>query len=688
MNKEFSKLINKLQTKYSDMLSKDEIEEMLNIDDTAEDIPISTGKRLVIEYVCFGGKKQFGESIKFEEEFSSGINMIIADNLKGKSSVFKVIKTALVGYGDYIKQDIKKWIEYIILGFRINDKRYTISMLISSRIKGKLYNCSFKDYIVTGGLPEQIVFEASNNTEYEREIQRFFFNQFLYFSMKWTQKSSVKDSNDLIESSSSWKTYFKTIYLESRDSNSFYGGQDQKTFQVLLSLEHTQLVNRLTVKRELLQSDLANQKNAIESFGILKDNSDLQAELNTVNDKLDGIRNSNRSLQLIELKRKRKSLKSNISELNKRLTDLYTEYKTLMHQKDMKEKMFDGFRHEYNRISNEIIKTKRLINDIHEYLEVGQFFSALEVKYCPSCNHQVFHSDKEPKNICPLCHEEAIGDSLEEKENYSHKAAELQENIHQLLHEKNLLEEKKKDLLVEISNTESILEEMLRNISELEKNDSEEELDRINNLIEKIQSESDDDQEKALIAEQAVLMYKIDKDDNEQLRISDIDKLEAMIELLQDAIVDIDNLRFEKSQTIIDTLKNSMLREIHDFGLTSITDIEIDKKFNVIYIQNGVRVKFSDIAEGEQLRAKLAFYLSLIQLDIENNHGRHTRFLIIDSPNKEEGDTAYLEGLKEVLNQIQIRYQDQLQIIIGTATREFIGIVKNEKIYGEGEYLF
>jgi len=135
-------------------------------------------------------------------------------------------------------------------------------------------------------------------------------------------------------------------------------------------------------------------------------------------------------------------------------------------------------------------------------------------------------------------------------------------------------------------------------------------------------------------------------------------------------------------------LKKSMLKEIHDFGLTSIAEIIIDKKFNITYVQNNVMVKFSEIAEGEQLRVKLAFYLSLIQLDIEKNHGRHTRFLIVDSPNKEEGDTAYLEGLRAVLNQIQTKYHDQLQIIIGTATREFSGVVRNEKIYGKGEYLF
>lgn len=44
------------------------------------------------------------------------------------------------------------------------------------------------------------------------------------------------------------------------------------------------------MKKELFQSDLANQKNAMGSFGILGNNSDLQAKLNIVNDKLERIR--------------------------------------------------------------------------------------------------------------------------------------------------------------------------------------------------------------------------------------------------------------------------------------------------------------------------------------------------------------------------------------------------------------
>ncbi|MNW61800.1 hypothetical protein D3C74_398880 [compost metagenome] len=164
--------------------------------------------------------------------------------------------------------------------------------------------------------------------------------------------------------------------------------------------------------------------------------------------------------------------------------------------------------------------------------------------------------------------------------------------------------------------------------------------------------------------------------------------MEEEINLINSVINFLDIGRYDKSKGILDTLASFMLREIKEFGLESITDITIDNKFNVIYIQNGIAMKFDDIAEGEQLRVKLAFYLGLIQLDIEKNFGRHTRFLIIDSPNKEEGDSKYLEGLKDVLINIHERYNENLQIIIGTATREMENVLKNQTVYHKGEYVF
>lgn len=148
------------------------------------------------------------------------------------------------------------------------------------------------------------------------------------------------------------------------------------------------------------------------------------------------------------------------------------------------------------------------------------------------------------------------------------------------------------------------------------------------------------------------------------------------------------NKRFEESKPVLTSLEDLMLNEIHAFGLPSITKIHIDKLFNIEYTQNGTRIKFEDIAEGEQLRVKLAFYLSIIQLDIQKNYGKHPRLLMIDSPAKEEGDNKYLEGLKAVLADIENRYADKLQILIGTAERNLSDIVRSQFVYEADQYVF
>jgi hypothetical protein len=107
-----------------------------------------------------------------------------------------------------------------------------------------------------------------------------------------------------------------------------------------------------------------------------------------------------------------------------------------------------------------------------------------------------------------------------------------------------------------------------------------------------------------------------------------------------------------------------------------------------LYKQDGDFIRFDNIAEGEKLRVKISLYLSLIQLDVKYNFGKHTRFLIIDSPSKEEGDSLYLDGLSILLKSIEDRFKGDLQIFIGTAERKLSGVVTNETILAPGEFLF
>lgn len=215
------------------------------------------------------------------------------------------------------------------------------------------------------------------------------------------------------------------------------------------------------------------------------------------------------------------------------------------------------------------------------------------------------------------------------------------------------------------------------------------ELEALNVEIQRLQSSKDPliEKESDLRDDKAVLEYRINllSDEFSSTEEHDIDR---KINLIKAAITELNATQYERSLNILNKLENIMLDELHQFGLTSITEIKIAQNLDIKYKQGGEYIGFNDIAEGEQLRAKLAFYLGLIQLDISKNYGRHTRLLIIDSPNKEEGDTNYLNGLKEVLSNIEKRYSNNLQILIGTATRELADVFKHQTVVEEGKYVF
>ncbi len=687
---ELDRFIDEISQKYKDSFSEAEIKSILGYDAVFEDMPISTGKRLIIKYLKVIGYKKNGDQIDFQKEFGEGVNIIIADNLKGKSTTFKIIKAALVGdvSSKSIKADVKQWINNITLGFKINEKDYTIEINLEGRFKGNLYNIHWSDFLINGSNCDNVVFKSSDNKTYVSEIQKFFFNQFSYYSLKWTQKSSQKESNKLVEAGASWKTYYKSIYLESKDSGSFYGGQEQKVFQMLLGLENTYLINHLNVKKEKLQFEIAKEKE-YESKTLDGNKSNkrvMELRLNEIQKELDNLKNNDDMKDLLQLQREHNIILENMNKNNKEIVNLSDSYKIITAQRGIKLDEIELYKLEKRRVEREITRNKKLVIDLKEYIEIDKFFSNLNIKCCPSCNHDVKENKiKDDVHICPLCNEEVEKDD-KNKDNYISKIENLEKLLNSLEIDKNLIEEKITKLNIELKEINTNISLVNDKIKILEKQNIKEDFITLSSKIEKIKEHNNNyDEEILLIEERAILKYKVDNlnDDNENIKAMD-DKLS----LITEASEFLNNKRYEKSKNILNTLEKIMLNEIHEFGLKSITDINIDDKFNITYIQNGLFVKFDNIAEGEQLRVKLAFYLALIQMDIEKNFGRHTRFLIIDSPNKEEGDFTYLEGLKEVLLNIDRRYRNNLQIIIGTATRELENVLENQTVYPKGEYVF
>jgi hypothetical protein len=700
MSFDYKKFKNTISQKYSSILDEKTISEILDLKDERDylrDTPISIGKRLILVDLVLKGKKSSGSDIDFFQEFKPGVNVIIADNLKGKSSLFKAIQFALTG-NDNLKQDIKKWLNLILLNFKINDQDYCVYLNIESSILfGSLYSRKI-DAKAIEELPTGAIFSEKGIDKFSREMELFFFSQFSYYSLQWTQKDSKKDSNKLIEANASWRTYFKSIFLESKDTNLVYGAQERKIFQMLLGLKLTYPINRLKIKKDMKEFEKARRADSNEfrtkPLSINKKELAIQiSELDVAIERLKSPIEDNNDLKIYS--RRQQVIISQISQENKAYFKRQSELRELYGELRLIEEKHQESENQLNKLHKGILQITRSIQNLQEFLDIGRLFSNLEIKYCPCCNKKVSGapvSSNQSDVECVLCHDiiDRSGEN-DSQAKYLEKIERLNQDKQKILkfqtEEKISLEDfwkQQQEKKAKIRALESDLEIETPQMLALQK-----ELSQIENTLteQKKKMFSHDDELEILIARRAIAKFQLDQPSVEIESVID-DSLKHQIDMLGFAITLLEKERYNLGGQVLDDLCNLMLEELHLFGLTTITEIKISESFDISYKQDGDFIRFDNIAEGEKLRVKISLYLSLIQLDVKYNFGKHTRFLIIDSPSKEEGDSLYLDGLSTLLKSIEDRFKGDLQIFIGTAERKLSGVVTNETILAPGEFLF
>ena len=705
MNFDYDSFVAALHKEFTGDFSVSEIKELLNLEDEiSRDTPLSTGKRLVINFVSFTGKKTTEEiqefsdhAIEYNQEISSGVNIWVADNLKGKSSIFKVIKFALTGHNT-LKNNISKWIDHILVVFSINDKKYTVYINNSkSKVSAALYNKEIKLYPAEGQHSEEEIFTVKNKENFQSQLQDFFFRQFDYYSLRWTQKSSVKDSDELLDVSTSWKTYFKSIFLESKDSAELmYGGQGSKIFQMLLGLYLTFPINKLTVHKDLLMHQKGRQQ-SYESREV-QDNEEKKAELQRSLDETTGklndlIQAEGKTTDITSLVTRYDTIMEEINKENAKSFKINIAIQDNRNNKVKNESRRQYVENELNKLKKELQKAKRQEADIKEYLEIGVFFSNLDLKSCPSCSHPVT-SEKKRKAVtahtCALCSDDVSHDVSDvNTETHSTKIQQLMQLQEGLKFPIDAFESEFEELRkknTQLYNENIKLEHQLNSIKDTAALNS-----KLIELQEEINEERQrvrprDAEKNELIEKKTILNFRIGQFGEVPSKGGD-QKIEQKIKLVSKAIEELNKVRFSEGQSILKKLSDLMTAEVKALGL-KISEITISDRFDIKYKQDGDYLSFGEIAEGEQLRAKLAFYLSLIQLDIEHNYGRHSRFLIIDSPGKEEGDKNYLEGLTKLIKELEERFGDKLQILIGTAERSLENTVTHQNVFPADNYVF
>ncbi|MDO7285097.1 hypothetical protein Q5W88_17665 [Shouchella clausii] len=659
----YEKFVNHAYSSYESNLSKEEINTLLELDNYEKDNPASIGKRLVINRLKIIGEKNSGDKINYDKKFYSGVNILFAGNSKGKSSIFKIIKFAITGDKGSVKKDVLSWLREIICEFSVGNTIYTIYInLEGKRIFSGLYRVSADNYLEqkgTNGHIENVLihFETNTEKEFKEKIQQFFFDHFSYYNLKWT--SGTKGTIDLIENETSWKTYYKSIYLESKDYNVLFlnqefGGQNKKILEMILGLKLTYPINSLSQKHDYL-------KNIFQKMELIKTH---ETEATRRQELLEEVERTNEKISKIN-KSKKESFQKSISinryrELAQQIKTLGDEIQDLESQKEELEKQL-------LQISKRIIRLEEEIN-------FGHYFSNLEIKTCPRCEHEV-SSEKKLNELeqhkCMLCDGDLEESDDEDIELTQTKIDQLKENEKKL---KGWLEQ----INLTVKKDITLKEKYLTEIKGIEESINTFQFD-----------ESDLDELSVLIERKIELEYEIKKDD-ESNNSRKFNKIEEKVKILNSAIHDLISIRYDMSKDIIGSFEKLILKQLHKFGLATVSDVVVNEKLEIKFLQNGLHNNFSELNEGEQLRAKIAIFVSLILLDIEYGVGRHPRLLIIDSPGKEEVISKDLIGLSQIFKELEEEFEGDLQIIIGTALEELKEASNKYKVHSkkENEFVF
>lgn len=179
----YKNFIQYVHKQFSDSFSEEDIENLFELSESYEkDDPKSQGKILSINELIFSGIKSNQETFSYQRKFQKGINTWIADNLKGKSTIFKIIKYCLTG-DNTIKKAIKEWFKDFLLEFSLASDAYTVHIDASApRVKCALYKFTIEEFTKLKSEDKlnltnpNTIFTASSEKEFTEKIEDFFFN--------------------------------------------------------------------------------------------------------------------------------------------------------------------------------------------------------------------------------------------------------------------------------------------------------------------------------------------------------------------------------------------------------------------------------------------------------------------------------------------------------------------------------
>lgn len=618
--------------------------------------------RLLLRRLRFRGEK------RGDFRFHPGVNVLRAGNDKGKSSILKLVHFCLTGKND-LKKDVDAWIDEVELFFELGGEPYAIVVDKTRRPRGQLLRLD--EASAAGHDPAtpldplhgaEVLLEFKNGKQMRQELEAFFNDAFGLRPLMGTQKASRKDSDALLDSPTSYRAYFRGMYVNQDLGYTAlvtdgipYGNLFMKVVGMLLGVRGIDGFFAVEARRAHLENRLAKE----ERYHRRLEQSFESRDLSTLDEKIDRLE---RYVDELKVERAALYVRATSGDLDQRLAEV-TE----------KLVAFDDMRQQTACHLQTAELELRLAEDECQELETAlashRALSAIQPERCPVCETRIAERRRfrqEEAGRCLLCHEDAPeGDG----EAFAATArGRLEEARASIAARRRRIEARRADLqelefrAQQKTQLKTHLQTQLRSAYQ-----ATEELDREIEL-------------------ETRYLGRLEAERESAARVVSEGDGSGMAGLLRrkqvlDAVLRHLRMRYAD---VNERMKQEFARRVQDYcttmGFPGLEEVRLDAQLKPRIRQNGKLYAFEELSPGEKVRFVLAFYLALAVATAEDlEHGVHPGLLLIDSPGKEEMVVKDFEAVVRLLSLVEERHSGAIQVIVSTSLPAVRGATRPEK---------
>lgn len=576
-------------------------------------------KRLKIRSLAFTGEKTGDYEttvINYARSgLESGVHAFVSDvNLKGKTSLLKIIRWALTGTWA-LPPDMSGWFRTLTLGFSLDNDDYEVRVLDAELGSGQLVK-------QTRG-KEFVVAEFLDTAGYVAAMDSFFLSELGLEPLEVIAEREGKG----VDQRHGWNWLFGVLWI-SPDPKAVFGGDDTSHGKAIRAMQMYLGLPWITTRAQLMEA----QKRA---------RIDTEQEARQAKQVSEAARS-----RLNDLERKREAMvaeadgRPSASELRNDLSAATAEYASYADKFRRNVSVVEELEAERRHAEAAVAAATRELNAFRENRAAGHVFRRLNPVSCPSC-------------------EEAYTAEVRETRHSNHDCVVCGRTERQEPDSTDGLEER---LVADVASAKEGAVKLLKRLSEARRRNKEFEEGRdtqalvsegLEKALEELRSVPDNRLELVKLdaqIEELTLMAGSER----QTEVTEADLLKAAIKATK-------KMYDEEQEAVLKKVSDLAVAYAQAFGLTDLRGMRIKGNTHMELQMRGGRKNFGDSTPGERMRLKLAATLAMIQVAEQTGIGRHPGVLLVDSVGNNEAvnkDVAEmvigLSGLPDDLPTVQI----------------------------------